>query len=402
VLAGSLIAKPRVDPASALPSRVLLTWAGDPATTQAVTWRTESPTPDARAEIVRASSDPKALDNAPSSRATSQIVSVDGRSVTYHSVRFTGLQSDTLYAYRVGDGVRWSEWNHFRTASREHKPFSFIYVGDAQNDVLSLWSRAIRSAYQEASKASFILHAGDLINRANMDYEWAEWFDAAGWINRTVPSVAVPGNHEYASGRISQFWRPQFEFPLNGVPGLEESCYYLDYQGLRIIGLDSNRMHKEQAAWLDKVLADNQSRWTIVTFHHPVHSLAGNRDNKDVRDNWEPILEKHGVDLVLQGHDHTYGRMRNLPTGNNVKRGAAPVYVVSVSGPKMYAINPKNLPMMRRAAENSQLYQVVHVDRSKISYKAFTVTGQLHDAFELHKDANGVKRLVDQAPPGLR
>ena len=45
--------------------------------------------------------------------------------------------------YRVGDGVNWSEWFHFRTASDRPEPFSFIYFGDAQTDLKSLWSRVI-------------------------------------------------------------------------------------------------------------------------------------------------------------------------------------------------------------------------------------------------------------------
>ena len=43
------------------------------------------------------------------------------------------------------------------------EPFSFFYVGDAQNYILELWSRLIREGYK-APTASFIIHAGDLIN----------------------------------------------------------------------------------------------------------------------------------------------------------------------------------------------------------------------------------------------
>ena len=54
------------------------------------------------------------------------------------------LQPDTLYAYRVGDGVNWTEYYHFKTASYEEEPFSFIYFGDAQNEVKTHWSRVFR------------------------------------------------------------------------------------------------------------------------------------------------------------------------------------------------------------------------------------------------------------------
>ena len=63
--------------------------------------------------------------------------------VHYHSVEFSELKPDTLYAYRVGSGDRWSEWIQFRTAKAEAAPFSFLYFGDAQNSILSFWSRII-------------------------------------------------------------------------------------------------------------------------------------------------------------------------------------------------------------------------------------------------------------------
>ena len=50
--------------------------------------------------------------------------------------------------------MNWSEWVHARTASDKPEPFSFIYFGDAQNDVKSLWSRVIRGAYSDAPKAA--------------------------------------------------------------------------------------------------------------------------------------------------------------------------------------------------------------------------------------------------------
>ena len=89
----------------------------------------------------------------------------------------------------MGSGDVWSEWFHFRTAHEGPAPFSFIYFGDAQVNILSLWSRTLRSAYADAPHAAFMIHAGDLINRAQRDVEWGEWFEAGDWIQSTVPST---------------------------------------------------------------------------------------------------------------------------------------------------------------------------------------------------------------------
>jgi len=87
----------------------------------------------------------------------------NGRTAGHYSVNFENLQPDTKFCYRVGDGKTWSEWNIFRTAGSKPGPFRFIYVGDAQNGIKSLWSRTIRTAYAAAPDARFIVHAGDLV-----------------------------------------------------------------------------------------------------------------------------------------------------------------------------------------------------------------------------------------------
>jgi acid phosphatase type 7 len=397
-----------------LPDRIVLTWTGDPATTQAVTWRTSPDVREAVAEITEAPAGPDLAEGAQRVAAVSQPLTTDLGPAHFHTVEFQGLTPSTKYAYRVGDGVNWSEWFHFRTASSEPEPFTFIYFGDAQNDIRSRWSRVIREAFTDAPKARFLLHAGDLVNRAESDAEWAEWFAAGHWLNAMIPSIAVPGNHEYTrtltgGRRVSHHWRPQFAFPKHGPPGLEETCYTIVYQDVRIIGLNSNEQLEVQAVWLDEILETNTSPWVICTFHHPVFSTGRDRDNPQLRAAWKPIFDKHRVDLVLQGHDHTYGRTgletprgltdasANVATGvTQADSHTGTVYVVSVSGPKMYNLQPH--PFMVRTAENTQLYQIIHVDGDTLRYEARTANGEPYDGFTLKKRPGRPNELLEEIP----
>lgn len=399
---------------TAMPSRVILTWSGDPATTQSVTWRTDTTVAKAYAEIIEADSGP--IDAKKATRVVANTSTFESSLfiTRAHSATFTGLKPETRYAYRVGDDVNWSEWLQFSTASAEAKPFSFVYFGDAQNDLRSMWSRVIRESHRDMPKAAFFLHAGDLINNADDDGQWGEWFEAGGFINAMIPCIATPGNHEYAKDNpedkestkrhLSKNWNPQFTLPLNGPEGLEESCYYIDYQGARIISLNSNVGPLSQVEWLDKVLSNNPNRWTICTFHHPIFSTAKDRDNTDVRGAWKPLFDKYKVDLVLTGHDHTYGRSgleipQNVATGLNVQtKESGTLYVVSVSGPKMYNLNQKNREVFKRAAEDTQLYQLIIVDGDQLRFEAKTAKGELYDAFTLKKVEGHVNQLIDQTP----
>lgn len=398
-----------------VPDRIVLTWTDDPATSQAVTWRTsvhEDSVSTAVAELTLATPHggygaiQGMQDSAIVLPATSETLETDLGSASYHSVEFKGLLPETLYAYRVGDGANWSEWFQFRTASRQRKPFKFIYFGDAQNELKSHWSRVVRQAYKHASDARFIVHAGDLINTHNRDADWGEWFYAAGWINGMLPSIVAAGNHEYGADELgarnlSAHWRPQFALPQHGPEGLEESVYYIDYQGVRIVVLNSNEQLEAQVAWLDGVLGDNPQTWTVLTFHHPVFSSADGRDNQKLRALWQPIIDRHEVDLVLQGHDHTYARSRNVRNGMSVRDDrSGTVYVVSVSGPKMYESSVH--PLMRRIAEDTQLYQVIEIAGNELVYRAYMATGELYDAFNLTKQENGVNKLQEKMPRGAR
>lgn len=384
---------------SSRPDRIVLNVTASPATSAAVTWRTATSEVESFAEIVPAQADPRSMSKAVRSKAVTSPWLSDTLNVHYHSIIFRDLTPNTLYAYRVGQGDHWSEWFQFRTAGKPGEPFTFIYLGDGQTNLLSLWSRTIRKAFEMAPHARLILHAGDLVNRGNRNPEWQEWFEAGAYVHASVPGMMSPGNHEYYytpsdSGMVSAFWRPQFTLPENGPAGLEETCYYTDVQGVRFISLNSQEIEinkgnmLKQKAWLEEVLQNNPNQWTCIVFHHPVLSTKSNRDNKEVRENFKPLFDKYKVDLVMQGHDHTYARGK---VGNTV-------YVVSVSGPKMYPLDPQ--PWMQRTGAYTQLFQLVHVKGTKLKYESYTATGELYDAFELEKRKGSGNVFTNRAPAG--
>ena len=174
-----------------LPDRVVLTWEDDPATTQSVTWRTNVETTIGKAHLALANSNGRALELEELQAETTYFKS-DINEANYHSITFRNLKPDTLYTYRVGDGVNWTEYYHFKTASDRPRPFSFIYFGDAQNEVRTHWSRVFREAFRDAPRAAFTLHAGDLIDNPSWDAEWGDWHQGPDWVNGTIPVIATP------------------------------------------------------------------------------------------------------------------------------------------------------------------------------------------------------------------
>ncbi|GAB2773031.1 metallophosphoesterase family protein [Rhabdobacter roseus] len=393
-----------------MPDRLVLNVTQDPSTSVAVNWRTSEVVTESFAEIALAEADPRFVEKAQRLQArTEKLTWQDTPTAHYHSVVFEKLQPNTKYAYRVGQGEHWSEWIHFTTAGKPGEKFSFIYYGDVQTNIRSLWSRVAREAFTKAPEARLMMYAGDLINRANRDVEWGDWFQGGGFIHSMIPAFPTPGNHDHfedANGlnTTSVFWRPQFTLPENGPKGLEETCYYADIQGMRFISLNSDQVEvsdahlKSQRDWLEGILKNNPNTWTCITFHHPIVSPKTTRDNKRMRETFKPLFDKYKVDLVLQGHDHTYARgMFNIPMQEKGARSGT-MYVVSVSGPKMTNSNVDKAPWMDRAAIYTQLFHVVEVDGDTLSFYTYTATGELYDAFELIKQKGANNKLVNRIP----
>lgn len=371
------------------PDRIALTLSENPTSEIVVNWRTDTTIQNGYLEFLPAPDGPDMKSGL--KRLVSMPVKVIADNVAAHcfSVQIKDLNPSGIYAYRVSGENNWSEWFQFTTAAGTDEDFSFVYMGDVQADIRAKWSRVARQAFKTAPDAAFYLYAGDIINRSFRNNEWGEWHHGAGFIHSMTPLIATPGNHEYTRSleekeSLCPYWKSGFNFPENGPTGLKGTVYYVDYQGARFISLDgqmitrNEELRRRQYNWLEKVLLESRGLWKIIMVHHPLYATRSGRDNKELRELFEPLFVKYGVHLVLQGHDHTYAR-GTVPAGEK-----KPVYVVSVSGPKMYK-EDTSLKWPQKTIVDTQLYQVIEVRESHLSYKAYTATGKLADEFELDK-----------------
>ncbi|PZU50767.1 MAG: hydrolase [Sphingomonas sp.] len=401
-----------------IPDRIILTPGADPSTAMGVSWRTDTAQATAEAEIVALVASPGFGARATAVAGQSWPTVSENGPATYHQARFGGLSPDTPYAYRVKGSAGWSEWQQFRTASTQAKPFTFIYLGDTQNRILDIGSIAWRRAIVQAGNPQLMLHAGDLVaSRDDLvhDDEWGEWAAAGGWTLATIPQVPAPGNHEYVDvalpggkegRRLNPHWPLAFALPGNGAPGVEGTSYVLDWQGVRFVVLDGTSAIDlgtlaAQTKWLDAKLGESKARWNVVLFHQPIFTCARPKNTPAMYKSWKPVLERHRVDLVLQGHDHCYARLTD-EAGKEASASArgsgqpvGPVYMVSVAGAKMYGLNDRSATQPDRVAEDSSLFQTVDVSADRLKVRSFLNTGLLYDGFDLVRGADGRNRLEE-------
>jgi predicted alpha-1,2-mannosidase len=434
------------------PERVILTATEDPSTSQYVTWRSRSQlrldgTVEVRpvggeATTVKAEQKPER--------------SVDGYGSRSHSARLDNLAPGTEYEYRVASGSHWSDWFSFETAAAGAEPFTFLYFGDAQEGIDTVWPATVDAATAAHPEAEVGLYGGDLVNTATDENEWTNWFAGIEGLGDHTNSLVTMGNHEIGGQNRFENFSDSFEFDANGPVAsdageyagawgahlqkvLKDTVYYTDYQGVRFITLNANRddigtiladsgntdiaagkraWMTAQATWLDRVLRENPNEWSVVLSHQPVFStgVSGNgmRNEADWRQYILPVMERNNVDLVLQGHDHTYGRGYHQSTGTDMAGvTAGPVYVVANAGQKQYAPAPETdnvwtqnggVPV-KRAADTST-YQAITVDGDTLTYESvvtYTAEGGLAtakvgdtlDSFTITQRDNGAKWVTE-------
>jgi hypothetical protein len=379
-------------PASDEPDQIILTWSGDPKTTQAVQWRTSTRVTTGAVAYVKKADAFTVRPKAPQVvHADTMVLStpniLNDPVVHHHTATIRGLEPGTTYLYAVGDGSDdgWTEYREFTTAPAGVAPFSFIYMGDAQNG-LDRWGSLVHTAYRERPDAAFYVMAGDLVNRGAERDDWDDLFYNAKGVYDRRQLVPVIGNHECQGGHPTLYLK-QFAVPTNGPTEIEpERAYAFEYSNALFVVLDSNLSAQAQAKWLDEVLSSSKATWKFVTYHHPAFSSAPNRDNKDVREVWGPIFDKYHVDLALQGHDHAYLRTYPMKDGQRVQTAKdGTIYIVSVSGTKMYEQIQRDYTEF--GMSNVSTYQVLDIQISgdRLVYRAYDTDAKLRDEFVIEK-----------------
>lgn len=127
------------------------------------------------------------------------------------------------------------------------------------------------------------------------------WLAPYGWLEGTdTELLASWGNHDIESES-----RQRLVTEYLGAPG---RAYSVSFGSVLLIVLDSNDVGNEsQRRWLVSEL-EGSGGLSIVVFHHPAFSCGYHGTTEVVVESWVPLFEEHGVDLVLNGHDHDYQR----------------------------------------------------------------------------------------------
>jgi hypothetical protein len=310
-----------------------------------------------------------------------------------HRAAAADLEPDTVYAYSAGDGspAGWSPWYKVRTGPDRRRSFRFLFMGDPQCG-LEEWGQLLSAAYRRHRDAAFLLIAGDLVDRGNERTNWDHFFLRAAGVFERLPLMPCAGNHEYLD-QGPRLYRAIFALPAGGPAGIDSNLVYsFEYGGAFIAVLDSTlaladpALAGRQAEWLDEALGRTGCPWKLVMFHHPVYASHPTRESPALHDAWVPVIEKHRVALVLQGHDHAYQRTYPLRAGRRVSRpDQGTTYVVSVSGTKFYGQRLR--PETALGITELSTYQTIDIEapENRLVYRAWNRDGHEVDRLTIER-----------------
>lgn len=255
-----------------------------------------------------------------------------------HEVVLTGLQPDTTYYYSIHSGTNvlaGDDTYRFRTVPNADtaEPMRIWVLGDPGTGTTD--AQAVYSAYlgyTGTNRTDLLLALGDNAYSSGTDAEFHDkFFTIYPEILRTAPAFPAFGNHDGASADSATQSGPYYDlFSLptagesGGTPSGTEAYYSFDYGNAHFICLDSSESSRatngSMHAWVEQDLAACTSTWIIAFWHHPPYTKGSHNSDTEtplvqMRENFIPLLEQYGTDLVLCGHSHSY-ECSNLMDGH--------------------------------------------------------------------------------------
>jgi len=283
----------------------------------------------------------------------------EGYGVNHFTV-LKGLKPQTTYFYICGDDLGgYSSQYNFTTAPEALVPFSVGIYGDMGVEFMENTLKQVTKRAQQRD-FSWIFHIGDLgyadDHVLSFHKTWNKFFAQIDPFTSTIPYMVGPGNHEYTSYDPALFrstrnfvvFNSRFMMP-HATNQSKNMFYSFDYSYVHFISYSTESSFPDapygeindfgdQLLWLEadlKLANINRKRtpWIIVMGHRPIYSSSVGYSENGVPINsisppsnsatlqkvFEDLFVKYKVDVVFNGHVHSYER--NFPAYKSKRTG---------------------------------------------------------------------------------
>lgn len=240
-----------------------------------------------------------------------------------NEVTIKGLKRGEKYFYSIYTNdsllISGEDYYFYTSPDSSSNQFSFYAMGDIGQPKHRGGFPDI-TAFQIdhlSKRPNFGLGLGDIIYLSGESGVADKYlFDHMSLINRNIPFYPTLGNHDWRSEPDENF-EEEWKLPNN------EHYYSFTYANAFFIALDSRDGDlyevDKQRKWLEETLINAQGSydWIFVYLHHNGRTCTY-KPNYEAVINLYPLFAEYNVDLVLNGHAHTYERPHPYNANGNV------------------------------------------------------------------------------------
>lgn len=266
---------------------------------------------------------------------------INGTQYYSNKVTVKDLKPETTYWYQVKVNGTWKDAQSIKTGNPDD--FTFMYVGDpqigasagqtpsdsaskqtgelaARNDYYN-WNKTLNTALSQHPEINFLVSPGAQINEPAenqspekiqlQEYQYAGYLSAAAL--RSLPEATSIGNHDCLTSGYQNHFNVPNPFTEETNPTKAGHGYYYTYGNVLFIVINANNYNAaDHQALIEKaVKAHPDTKWRIVVMHQDIYGSGLDHSDSDgilLRTQLTPIYDANKIDVVLQGHDHTYAR----------------------------------------------------------------------------------------------
>ena len=238
------------------------------------------------------------------------------------------------------------------------------------------------AAWRARFPFEFVLMTGDNLYGSERPHDYDRKFAIPykPLIDAGVKFYASLGNHDDAG---------QTQYKLFNMDG-KKYYSFKPKDGVRFFAIDSNYVDDKQLEWLDKELAASASDWKIAFFHHPLYSSGATHGSAELqRELLEPVFLKHGVNVVIMGHEHFYERIKP-------QKGVA--YFILGSSAKLRKGDLRKSALTAYGNDSDYAFMLVEIDGDEMYFQTLNESGVTLDAGTIRRPAKSPTVKPTPAP----
>jgi predicted MPP superfamily phosphohydrolase len=240
----------------------------------------------------------------------------------------------------------------------------FAVIGDnGDGDSEQYEVGAVMTKVHDTFKFEFVIMLGDNMYGSQRPRDFVKKFETPYKVllERKVDFYASLGNHDEPENRFYEPWN------MKG-----ERYYAYEKGNAHFFVLDTSYLDRPQIEWLERELKASTDEWKIVYFHHPLYSSGGRHGSEaDLQKVLEPLFVKYGVNVVFQGHDHIYER---------VKPQKGIYYFVEGASGKLRKGDLEKTGLTAAGYDQDQSFMLIEIDDDTMHFQAISRTGKTLDS----------------------